>query len=252
METARENGAAEGQALFDKLRTDILLMPRFLTPTTDAATVDMGRLLNAFPNQVFPTGAVHEFITSTKENAAASAALASAITSALATGGGACIWVHRCRRIFPPALTAFGVNPEQVVFVGAKSEKAALWATEEALKATGVAAVVAEIRDIDLTASRRLQLAVEKKQVTGLVLRDSPRYLLATAAAARWQVTPAPSRLTRAGMPGLGHPSWAVTLHNVKNGRPGSWHLEWKGGRFQDILPPAAVYSGQAVHRQAG
>src|SRR5262249_10345846 len=150
------------KTLLDKLRMDILHMQGFLTPATGITQVDLGLVSEAFPNGIFPTAAIHEFITNSPETAAASGAFISAITSTLAAAGGACIWIHKTRRVFPPALKTFGLNPEQVVFVGTKGDNEALWAAEQALKSACVAAVIAEIPDLTAIASRRLQLAVEK------------------------------------------------------------------------------------------
>ena len=90
--------------------------------------------------------------------------------------GGACIWISAARKIFPPGLKAFGIEPDRVIFVDLKREKDVLWATEEVLKCEGLAAVASEIRELSFTVSRRLQLAVEKSRVTGFILRDNPRY----------------------------------------------------------------------------
>ena len=36
-------------------------------------------------------------------------------------------------------------------------------------------------------------------------------------------------------MPGVGFPRWNVELLKVRNGKPGSWQIEWAESRFQDI-----------------
>jgi protein ImuA len=33
-------------------------------------------------------------------------------------------------------------------------------------------------------------------------------------------------------MPGVGFPRWNVELLKVRNGKPGSWQIEWKAGKF--------------------
>ena len=94
---------------------------------------------------------------------------------------------------FPPALAAFGVEPDRVVFIDVQREKDMLWAMEEALKCRGLAAVIAEVREISFAESRRLQLAVESSRVTGFLLRSDPRKLNTTTCVARWQVSSLPS-----------------------------------------------------------
>jgi len=105
---------------------------------------------------------------------------------------------------------------------------------EEALKCEGLAAVIAEVREISFAQSRRLQLAVESSRVTGFLLRNDPRKLGTTTCVARWQVTPLPSQLEDE-LPGVGFPRWQVDLLRVRNGNPGSWKLEWADGAFVPI-----------------
>ncbi len=92
-------------------------------------------------------------------------------------GGGLSLWISQKRTLYPPALKFFGIDPDRVIFIDVKNEKDLLWMTEEALKCQALCAVIAEIKDLDLTASRRLQLAVEHSRVTGLLHRINPRTL---------------------------------------------------------------------------
>ena len=150
--------------------------------------------------------------------------------------GGACVWISSGRKVFPPALKAFGIEPDRVIFLDLKREKEVFWAMEEALKCEGLAAVIGETPEIGLTVSRRLQLAVEQSQVTGFLLHHNPRHLNAIAAVARWKITPLASTLSE-GMPGIGFPRWNVELERVRNGQPGTWQVEWSAGRFHPVVP---------------
>jgi protein ImuA len=150
--------------------------------------------------------------------------------------GGACLWISASRTLFPPALKLFGVEPDRIIFIDLKKEKDVLWAMEEALKCDGLAAVIGEVSDINLTQSRRLQLTVEKSKVTGLILRNNKQKLATTACVARWQIKPIVSELED-GMPGVGFPRWNVELLKVKNGSPGSWDIEWSAGKFNLVQP---------------
>lgn len=147
---------------------------------------------------------------------------------------GPCLWISTRSRVYPPALAAFGIRPEQVLFVDVTSAREALWAIEEALQCPAVAAVVGEVGDLDFTESRRLQLAVESSRVTGFIHRYRPRTAI-TAAVARWQIAPLPSA-PEEGLPGLGVPRWSVQLLKVRNGRPGSWAVEWTAAGFRPVL----------------
>jgi protein ImuA len=145
-----------------------------------------------------------------------------------------CVWIGKARHSFAPALTMFGVEPHRVIFINLSKDTDALWVMEEALKCSGLTAVVCELRDMDFKQSRRLQLAVEQSRVTGFVLRNAADKLSSTACAARWQVKPLPSADLN-GLPGLGHLRWEVELLKVRNGQTGSWILEWHDGRFRPV-----------------
>ena len=148
--------------------------------------------------------------------------------------GGVAVWVSPSKTIFPPALKQFGIEPDRIVFIDLQKEKEILWTMEEALKCEGLAAVVGEIPEISLTASRRLQLAVEQSRVTGFILRNHPRNLHTNACISRWKITPLPSELID-DMPGIGFPRWNVELLKIRNGKPGTWQMEWASGRFHLI-----------------
>ena len=154
--------------------------------------------------------------------------------------GGATIWISSYRTIFPPALAAFGMAPDKIIFIDLKKEKEILWAMEEALKCNGLAAVVGEMTELSFTASRRLQLAVEESQVTGFILRRNPRSINTTACITRWKITSLPSE-SADDMPGVGFPRWNAELLKVRNGKPGKWEIEFAAGRFRNISKMAVL-----------
>lgn len=218
--------------IISQLQKDILLWQGFKPPVAgNKNLVGLGPVEAAFPNGVFPTGALHEFLSELPEHAAASGGFIGGLLATLMQHGSACLWISVSRTLFPPALKAFGVEPHRIIFIDLKREKDVLWAMEEALKCDGLAAVIAEVREISLTASRRLQLAVEQSKVTGFILRNDPRKLSTTACVARWKISPLPSE-PEEGMPGIGFPRWNIELLKVRNGNPGSWKMEWAAGRF--------------------
>jgi protein ImuA len=189
----------------------------------------------SFPNGIFPTGAIHEFLTEEQEHAAACGGFVSGLLSVLMQNGGSCLWISTTRSLFPPALKAFGLEPDRFVFVDLSRERDSLWAMEEALKCSTLAAVVAEVQEISFTESRRLQLVVEKSRVTGFILRRNTKKLSATASVARWKITPLPSE-TEEDLPGLGFPRWNVELLKVRNGNTGEWKIEWHAGKFVPVV----------------
>lgn len=189
----------------------------------------------AFPGARFPTGAIHEFLNMNAEETAASSGFIGALIGKIMKRPGACLWIGSSQNIFPPALQLFDIDPHRIIFANLEKERNILWAIEEALKCERLTAVVGEIRDINLTASRRLQLAVEQSKVTGFILRNQPSVLNPLACVARWKISPLASELDDE-MPGVGFPRWNVELLRVRNGSPGIWQVEWSAGRFSSIL----------------
>ena len=224
-----------------QLKRDILPLQGFKT-TLNNTVVDagLGPIKNAFPNSTFPIGAIHEFIAAGVEDTAATGGFVAGIISALMKAAGATIWISASRTVFPPALKSFGIAPDKIIFIDLKKEKEILWAMEEALKCKGLSAVIGEVQELSFTTSRRLQLAVEQSQVTGFILRRNPRSLNTTACITRWKITSLSSELAD-DMPGVGFPRWNVALLKVRNGKPGSWQIEFAAGRFRHVSKIAAI-----------
>ncbi len=217
--------------ILSSLRKDILSLQGCRSPLyAHEMDVKLGPVASAFPNATFPTSAVHEFICSGHETKAATCGFIGAILSSLVKNNRACIWISRQRNIFPPALQAFGIEPQQVIFIQPLKEKDLLWTMEEALRCDALSAVVCEAREISFIASRRLQLAVEESHVTGFIIRQDPRNL-ATACDARWKISSLAGEVEE-GLPGVGYPRWQIELLKVRNGKPGNWEATWKQGRF--------------------
>lgn len=195
-------------------------------------TIDtgLGPINYAFPNGVFPLGAIHEFIA---EDIAATSGFVAGILSVLMQNGSICLWISPYRTLFPPALHSFGISPDKIIFIDLQKENDLLWSVEEALKCNGLAAVVGEIKELSFTASRRLQLAVEQSRVTGFILRAKANNT--TACVTRWNITSLPSELNE-DMPGVGFPRWSIQLLKVRNGKPGSWQVEWVNGKLRPVF----------------
>jgi protein ImuA len=216
------------------LQTDILRMQGFKPASSVASPLGLGIIAEAFPNKSFQVGAVHEFISEGIENTSSTIGFTSGIIGKLLNTKGCAIWISTCRKLFPPALHHFGINPEQIIFLDLQKEKDVLWAMDEALKCSAVTAVVGEVRDITFNESRKLQLAVEQSKVTGFIVRNNPKKQNPTACVSRWKITSLPSEEI-GNLPGIGFPKWKIELLRVKNGKPGIWTLEWKNGRFSNI-----------------
>ena len=228
MLSAKENIIAQ-------LQKDILPLQGYKPPVhTGAVEIELGPVKEAFPNKIFPLGVVHEFICPAAEDAVASGGFIAGILSSLMKSGGTCLWISSSRTIFPPALQSFGIEPDKIIFIYLQKEKEILWTMEEALKCDGLAAVVGEIQELSFMVSRRLQLAVEQSRVTGFIIRRNPRNSNTTACVTRWKISAVPSELND-DMPGVGFPRWNVELLKIRNGKPGSWTIEWVERKFRPV-----------------
>lgn len=214
-----------------QLQKDLLSLQGLKHAAKDRAIdTGLGAVNYAFPNGTFPVGAIHEFIS---EDTAATGGFIAGLLSALMQNDGVCLWVSSSRTLFPPALYSFGISPEKIIFIDLQKEKDLLWGIEETLKCNGLAAVVGELRELSFTASRRLQLAVEQSRVTGFILRANANNT--TACVTKWKITSLPGVLYD-DMPGVGFPRWNVQLLKVRNGKPGSWQVEWVNGKFRPVF----------------
>lgn len=135
---------------------------------------------------------------------------------------GALVWVLPAHSHALPMLCGLpqGVG-ERLHLLRPASETELLWCTEEALRAAPSRLVIAEPdKPLSLTAGRRLQLAAEAGQTTGLMLIHEAAG--STATETRWSCTPvagtaADSTLHR----------WARIKN--KSGTIGVWTLDWDG-----------------------
>lgn len=229
------NRLAEKNDIIRQLKEKILVLEGFSTgPDSRQLDFGLGPMNTAFPGGVFPTGSVHEFISPTEGCAAAANGFISGLLSTHMKKGGTCLWISAGRRLFPPALKFFGIEPHRVIFIDLRQEKDVRWVMEQGLKCKALAAVVAELRDISFAESRRLQLAVEESRVTGFLHRYFPRPGNTLACVSRWKIRPLPTRLD-GGLPGVGFPRWEVELVKIRNGRPGTWQMEWRDGTFRHV-----------------
>lgn len=215
-----------------ELEKAILPLQGFRPLPQNPASIGLGEIEQSFPNKIFPSGTLHEWVCPVPEDNAATAAFTAAIISKLMQTNGACLWISTTQKIFPPVLKMYGMLPERVLFVNPHKDKDALWVMEEALKCSGLTAVIGEINNIDFKSSRRLQLATEQSRVTGFILRNNVRYLNTIACIARWKISPL---LTETDSPGVGFARWKVELLKVRNGRPGTWEVEWNKQQFRIV-----------------
>jgi protein ImuA len=219
-----------------KLRNEIMTLQGYRAPVAGSKPdrIDLGPIESAFPEGIFPKVGVHEFISSAPESAAATAGFMAALAGQLMKEDGICLWVSSHRKVFPLALGYFGIEPDRVIFVDLKKDRDLLWTIEEGLKCDALATVVGEVKELNLTESRRLQLAVEDSKVTSFLHRISPRSLNPISSVCRWRISPLPSGRDNS-LPGIGFPRWEVTIEKMKHGQPGSWNVQWSEDHFDSI-----------------
>lgn len=195
-------------------------------------------------------GALHEIRLCDWRDAPAAHGLALAIAGKIAAATGKpSVWISTAHAInavgrsYGCGLSFFGVNPAAFIAVFSRNAQEALWAAEEATGAAGVGAVVIEIlkphRRLDLTATRRLQLAAENSQALPILLRDGDDGE-ASAARVRWRIAAAPSATDPYDFRSSGNSRWRVELEKCRDGGRGAWVLEWDDEKGE--LREEAVY----------
>jgi protein ImuA len=182
-----------------------------------------------------PRGALHEVAGegADREQAAAAAGFA-ALWLARLQAKGPVLWIVRTASraaldLYAHGLRQLALDPDRLILVAARKDDEALWTMEEGLKARALGAVLGEIGKLDLTASRRLQLAAEASGVTAFVLRrwrlmeqaerDAAQPI---AAMTRWRIAALPG--------GAGETRWKVELARCRGGRPNTWMMEIPDG----------------------
>lgn len=135
-----------------------------------------------------------------------------------------CVPEGRRDHLYGPGLWQRGIDPRRLAVAVCRDRDEMLWTVEEALKSGAVAAVVAQMekdrfragrpagKPVDLTASRRLQLAAEAGGGLGLILTETGDTLSPSAAATRWRVEPAPLAEAR------DLACWDIALLRVRGG----------------------------------
>lgn len=104
--------------------------------------------------------------------------------------GGAIVVLDRRREVYPPALAAWGVDLERLIFVQPQTARDEGWAWDQALRCPGVAAVWGWVDQVDSRLFRRWQLSAETSGGVGLLIRPGDVRTQPTWADVRWWVEP--------------------------------------------------------------
>jgi protein ImuA len=111
-----------------------------------------------------------------------------------------------------------------------------LWAMEQGLGCSALAAVVGEVWGdapaLDFTASKRLALRAEAQATPGWLLRRAASPDL-SAARARWRLSSAPSASDPYDPRAPGSPRWQAELFRARWQTPGTWLVNHEQGKMQ-------------------
>ena len=199
-------------------------------------------------------GALHE-VTGGGNGAVDGAAVALFAAGIAARARGKVLWCLTRRDLFAPALMQAGLSPERLICVEAGEEKDVLACFEEGLRHGGLAAVVAEVARLPMTASRRLQLAAEASGTLALALRrfrhkaEEAALTAPTAAVTRWRVSVLPS--SPLPVPGIGRGRWRLDLLRCRAGEEAVFEVEACDGKGRLALSPVLADRADATPYRA-
>jgi protein ImuA len=148
-------------------------------------------------------------------------------------------------RLYGAGLAELGGDPGRLWLVAAGGAVPMLRAAAEAQRCAALACLVIEAGSaaaVDLTVTRRLQLAAAASGVFTLLLRAGPPR--PSAALTRWQARSAPARRLAANTPGP--PRLALTLERQRGG-PADLYLELEWDRDRRRFLPANAISARAI-----
>ena len=237
-------------ALLDALRARIGAIEHRGSGTGGVLPFGVEEIDSALPWGGLPLGGLHEVVGADGAAAGFCAVVLGRLCAYGADGGrGVALWclgpaLSQAGGLYGPGLAACGLGPDRLVVAHACRETDVLWAMEEGLRCVRLAAVLGEARALDLTASRRLQLAAETARTTVFVLRRERAGTAHTAALTRWRLTSAPSASRR-------RVRWRVELARCRGGRCGEWTVEWND-ETGDLTVVSGLRDGPAVPRRAG
>ena len=195
------------------------------------------RIDMALPWEGLPKAALHE-VASPPASAlslfSSAAGFAAALLGRASAPNGVAVWCQNRRwsrklgQVYGPGSAVFGLDPNRLLMVTTQSDEETLWVMEECLRSTAVEAVLGEVGELDLTASRRLQLAAEKSGSLALLLRLPEKTPGNNAALTRWHIAPLAGHSDLEGQTSR----WQIDLWRCRGGAPGQWEISWKNEAF--------------------
>ena len=151
-------------------------------------------------------------------------------------GGKPLLWVQDRMAILEAGrVHPAGLGKIELIHVEARDARDALWAMEEGLRCSSLSAVVGEIWGdpavLDFTATRRLAVAAERRQVCCWLVRlhGTPNL---SGARMRWRIASGPSLPHRLDPKAPGVPAWDAELFRARGFAPGRWSVSHETDRF--------------------
>lgn len=199
---------------------DATLPPISLTPPID----------DHLPGGGLARGALHEVQAS---DFGAGLALCTLI---LSRTDGPVLWISSpaAEGVWAPGLHALGLRADRLLQASYRQPADGLWTMEEALRSPALGGAVLQMDRLDMTASRRLQLAAEGSPRIGLLLRNVAEHG-PSSAVSRWRVASLANAAAR--------PRWRLDLLRCRAGRPGSWDIRWDEGGLEVEEAALAEYA---------
>lgn len=153
----------------------------------------------------------------------------------------------RCGAPHGHGIAALGLDPSRLILVETANETEALWATEEAVRARGPAAVAAVLGGkLDLKTCQRLLHAARDANLPLLILRPDGESIV--TATTRWRIGAAQGPRDRFGT--LTGWRWHIALERCRNGRPEEWKVEFDHATHRFGL--AASMAGTSLVTRCG
>jgi len=184
------------EAVLETLRRRLARLEKLYSRNSNTVVATGCAALDRFlPAGGLPCGALIEFLAPDDGSGAVELALLSARQAC--RHGKPLVVVDRAGQFYPPAAVCLGISIQQLLIVQPRNHSDEHWTISQALRCTGVGAVLAWPGTIDHRSFRRLQLAAEHGGGLGLLIRPPSARREPSWAQVRLAVEPLPGGTSR-------------------------------------------------------